>query len=310
MNRNEDMGYIIGVDLGGTNLRVALADEKKNIISIRKETLDKPDWIGATDQLINMIGHLVKESDISQIGVAAAGIIDLNRGTLKRQKLSKHSIDFMGPLKQAYDVPIIVVNDVNAAVLAERELGAGRGCDNLAYVTFSTGIGCGLIKDGKLIVEDEVNSLELGYMEVEFEGKYECPFAESNNWEKFCSGKNIPNFAKYLLENKYKDSMLAGSKLSTEEIFRYAKEGNVTALKILDEVGKINSFAFSKIIEQYGPEIISFGGSVALKNPELIMEPIQKYLEQSRVGVPKMLLTPLKEDVVILGALAILDYMK
>lgn len=258
-----------------------------------------------------MINSMVKEkSKISGIGIAAAGIMDVEEGTLKPARLLPYKMYLLGPLKEAYKVPINVANDCNAAVLAERDFGAGKGYDNLAYVTFSTGIGCGLIKGGKLVTEDGINSMELGDIPIKFEGIIECQCGGYNHWESFSSGRGIPKFAKYLLEHKYKNSELDGGKLSTERIFELAKDGNETALGILEEVGNINGFAFSKIIEKYQPGLITIGGSIALKNFEVVAGPIRNYLKRSGAKTPKIIMTPLKEDVVILGAFALANCAK
>lgn len=296
------MSYLIGVDLGGTNVRVALADQNIKIVNRISELVDKSSSQSVTNQIIRMINSAKGSSEISGIGIAPAGTINLEKGTLDAINISPKLINLLNPVRKTFRVPVKAMNDCCAAVLAEREVGVGKDYKNLVYVTLSTGIGCGIIYNDELIAKDEVNSLELGHEEVAFESEIKCPCGGVNHWEGFCSGLGIPNFAEYLLENKFSKERFLGE-LTAVEIFNAAKNKNKIALKIADEIGRINALALSKIIEEFSPELITIGGSIALNNQELVLRPLGNYLKGMAKKNPKIIITPLGEDAAILGAI-------
>jgi|Deesub1362B_J571_1020462.scaffolds.fasta_scaffold09089_2 glucokinase len=96
------------------------------------------------------------------------------------------------------------------------------------------------------------------------------------------------------------------SNLTTEVIFKAAKEGDELSLYIVEEIGRLNAIGFANIIDIYDPSLITVGGSIALNNPKLVMDPIKKHVEDYAVNrIPKILLTPLGSDIVLYGAVAL-----
>jgi glucokinase len=205
------------------------------------------------------------------------------------------------------------MNDCNAAVIGEHLYGAGKGLDNIFYVTLSTGLGGGAIVDGNPLNGKDGNAPEIGHLTLDPDSELVCGCGCRGHWEAYCSGANIPNFARILLRNRDLEEglllkMVGGDlgKLTSEMIFDAARRRDGDAVFIVDEVGKANAVGFANIVNAFDPELITIGGSVAMNNPELIVEPIKRRIDKHLINrKPEIRLTPLGADVVLFGGLAI-----
>jgi len=312
--------YAIGVDLGGTNVRAVLGDENGSILARTEErTVRNRGPQGLIAQLVNIIRRTASNigfNRIEGIGVASAGTLDPQRKMIRIfANLPFNNIPIVEPLQDEFNVPVRLLNDCSTAVVGEKVFGEGKEVDNLVYVTISTGIGGGVYIDGRLIFGKDGNAHEVGHMTIDMEGKLICGCGKRGHWEAYCSGENIPRYARLLLKNKeeaFRKSILAKitggnmEMLTAKAIYDAAKMGDDLSKMIIDRVGRANAIGFANIINLYDPELITVGGTVALKNPRLVMEPIIKYLpEYSLNRIPRVLITPLGGDVVLYGALAI-----
>lgn len=195
--------------------------------------------------------------------------------------------------------------------MGEHEFGAGKNLKNLVYVTLSTGIGGGVYADNNLLLGKDGNAVEIGHMIIDPEGKLKCGCGKKGHWEAYCSGRNIPNFVRLVLREKFKvkNSLLFKqvgkdlSKLTTELLFNCARAGDKLALQLVEEIGKLNAIGFTNLINAYDPELITVGGGLALNNPKLILDSIKKYVEDY-LRVPEIKITPLGERIVLYGAAA------
>ncbi|MEM2611943.1 MAG: ROK family protein [Thermoproteota archaeon] len=314
------MSVVIGVDIGATNLRVAVADLKGNILL--KETGKTPNQSGleVVNQIIQMsdraLGLLkLSRGDVKSIGVGSIGPLDLKKGiVVNSPNLKVGIIPVVEGLKKAFKSDVRLLNDCVAAVLGEKKFGAGKNLENIVYVTISTGIGCGAIVDNHLLLGKDGNAHEIGHIVIDKNGLLECGCGRRGHWEAYCSGRGIVNYAKLLISQDSKlweRSLLMThcgndlSKLNSELIFKSAKEGDEFSLKIVKETGLLNAIGFANIINVYDPELITVGGSIPLNNEELVLNPIKNYVSEYSINrVPDIILTPLREDIVLYGALA------
>ena len=301
------------VDLGATNIRVAVGDEA----GIRKKIVRRTDTSsgaeGITTQITNMIRTLHVEK-IAAIGVGSIGPLNLDTGcVVDTPNLPFKKISIVNPLSEAFHVPVILMNDCSAAVLGEQAFGAGRGLRNIVYVTLSTGLGGGAIVDGHLLVGKDGNAVEIGHLTIDPASDLVCGCGCKGHWEAYCSGSNIPNYARLLMEGKEAEGSLlfrlAGGDLegiTTEVLFAAASEGDPLALWIVDKIGEVNAIGFADIVNAYDPELITVGGSIALKNPAPILKPIKENIDRHLINrKPKIRVTPLGEDAVLYGALVL-----
>ena len=303
----------VAVDIGATNLRAASGDERglRRRISERTDADHGPG--GISGQLIRMVKALEMD-EVSAIGVGSIGPLDLGTGSIVgTPNLPFESIPVLEPLESEFDVPVRMLNDCAAAVLGEREYGAGRGLQHLVYVTLSTGLGGGAIVDGHLLIGKDGNAVEVGHLTIDPGSPLVCGCGKRGHWEAYSSGSNIPNYARLVLrEIGGKDSLLlelAGGDpggITPELIFRAAEDGDPAALTIVRRIGKVNAIGFADIVNVFDPQLITVGGSIALNNPDLILEPILENIDRHLINRrPEIVITPLGEDVVLHGALAL-----
>jgi len=311
----------VGVDLGGTNVRVALGDENGRIlakISERTEKTRGPE--GISEQIARIIRYLEEEEarkgEIVGIGIGSAGPLDLRRGGLMRPtNIPYDFVPLIEPLEDTFHLPTYLLNDCSAAVMGERFFGAGKKHENLAYITLSTGIGGGIYVDGHLLIGKDGNATEIGHFTIDFEGRLICGCGRRGHWEAYCSGNGIPNYVRLLLSQRRReeieDSLLMRTVkgdlnlLTAKNLYDCAKAGDPLSLELAEKIGVLNSIGFACVIDAYDPSLITVGGSIALKNERLVMDPIRRNVkEHARNRVAEIMITPLRDDVVLYGALA------
>jgi glucokinase len=313
----------IGVDIGATNLRVALGTKDGRLLAKQTEPTNvKGGAEGVSRQIEAMIrrilGSKISPKELRGIGIGSTGPLDLKRGAVvKASNLPWDFIPLVEPLQEAFGVPVRLLNDCAAAVLGEKVFGSGSKAQNLLYITLSTGIGAGVFIDGRLIMGKDGNAHEVGHFTIDFEGKLLCGCGRRGHWEAYCSGKNIPKYVKYLIEEgeELSPQEMSGSplvaevrrgSLTAEGVFNMAKAGDSLALKIVERLGMLNAIGFGDAINAYDPELITVGGPIALKNEELVLPPIRRLVGNHTVNrVPIIELTRLGEDVGLYGALAL-----
>ena len=310
----------VGIDLGGTNIRVALGDEKGRILARASERTEKtkgPE--GISKQIIRIVYRLKRNTGIKEIaglGIGSTGPLNLKKGGLmKPTNIPYDFIPLVEPLKDEFHVPVYLLNDCSAAVVGERFFGAGKKHENLAYITLSTGIGGGVYVDGHLLIGKDGNATEIGHFTIDYEGRLLCSCGKRGHWEAYCSGNGIPNYVELLLSNKSREeaesSLLmkaaAGDpkRVTPKILYDCAKAGDPLALEIIEKIGRLNAIGFACVVDAYDPSLITVGGSIALRNVDLVIEPIRRHVnDYARNRVPEIKITPLGDDVVLYGALA------
>jgi len=316
------MGKIaVGVDLGGTNVRIALGDEEGRILAKTSERTEKakgPE--GISEQIARIIRYLkekkVKTRKIAGIGIGSTGPLDLKRGGLmKPTNIPYDFIPLVEPLEDTFNLPTYLLNDCSAAVMGERFFGAGKEHENLAYVTISTGIGGGVYVDGHLLTGKDGNATEIGHFTIDYEGRLICGCGKRGHWEAYCSGNGIPNYVRLLLSQErheeIEDSLLMRkvngdlNLLTAKILYDCAKAGDPLSLELTEKIGILNSIGFACVIDAYDPSLITVGGSIALKNESLVIDVIKRNVkEHARNRVADIIITPLGDDAVLYGAIA------
>ncbi len=312
----------IGVDVGGTNIRIALGDTDGRILARLSEETEKtkgPEGVG--NQIIEMIRSLrareTRAGRIRGIGIGSAGPLDLKRGGLmKPTNIPFDFVPLVEPLERTFDLPIYLLNDCGAAVLGERTFGAGKDHENLVYVTLSTGIGGGIYVNGHLLVGKDGNAHEVGHFTIDCEGRLMCGCGKRGHWEAYCSGNGIPNYVRLLLEDKrpaevrrsllMKASEADLGKVTAKTLFDAAKAGDKLSQEIIEKIGVLNAIGFACVVDAYDPSLITVGGAIALNNASMVIEPLRRHVgDHARNRVPEIEITPLGIDAVLYGALAL-----
>ena len=313
------MEYVLAVDLGATNIRVALGTRDGKILSkVKEKTVRHGDEHAIANQIVKIINkhffHAIRYS--LGLGIGSIGPLDLEKGKIVNPaNLPFKTVKLKEPLEEKLGLEVKILNDAVAAVWGEKVYGLGRNVRNLVYVTLSTGIGAGVIVDDHLLIGKDGNAHEVGHIVVDFNGTMRCGCGKLGHWEAYASGRNIPKYVAHLVRTKFSQLLSTSSlkkyfdegMLTAEILFREAKSNDPLALRIVEEIGKINAAGFASIINAYDPELITIGGAIALNNSELVLKYLTKYLDLYVLNrKPEIKITPLGEDIVLYGALALI----
>jgi glucokinase len=252
--------YAIGVDFGGTNLRVALVSEGGKII----KKVKRPSSEEILEALAESIEEIRHPDAICGIGLGVAGLIDRknNRVFSSPNLRAIEGLDLVGELQRRFGAPVFLENDANAAALGERMAGAGRDFENFVLLTLGTGIGGGIIYRGRVL---EVPA-ELGHMSINPEAE-KCPCGNTGCLENYASARAMIARAVSMLE-KGTESLLKecckGSfyKLTPEDIYGAALDGDNLSREVLKDAGRYLGVGLANIINVLGPEAIILAGGL------------------------------------------------
>jgi glucokinase len=294
--------FVIGVDIGGTNIRVALVDERGNIIRKIKE----PSGEDTVEKLTSSIEALF-EIKVDAIGIGIAGVVDrVERVVKKSPNLPPvEGKKFIQEIEERFSVPVIVENDANAAALGEKWLGAGKESENFIMLTLGTGIGGGIIYKGDLL---DV-AAELGHITVEAEG-LSCPCGNNGCLESYASARALVSYVVEALE-KGKESVMREAyqgnfyRITSEDIYKYALEGDSLARDSFRRAGKYLGIGIATLVNIFSPEVVIVGGGL-IGAWDILVQEAKKEAERRAFPqlIEKINILPatLGDDAGILGA--------
>lgn len=267
------MNYYIGIDLGGTNVRICKVDEQGKIVQDVKSVsygLEGPKKIEEN------ILELLKQfdlSDVKSIGFAIPGPVDGERNVITQATNIPgcENYPFADNIHKVTNIPVFLDNDANAAGLAEALLGAGRGYNVVYYLTHSTGIGGGLIIDGKIIQGHKGYAGEVANVIVDPTGPYYPNYHHLNRGgvETLASGTAIGLIGK---------DKLGENGDSAKKVFALATEGNSIALDIVDKMAKDFATCLSAISAIVAPDCFVIGGGCT-NSSELYFDKLRQYFK-------------------------------
>ncbi len=293
----------LAIDIGATNLRIASVSAAGKILVAKKSKT--PSNIKSEKEFIEKVAKTISDfifenkiSNIKTIGVSVAGALNKKEKTAMLINISCEKIHF-GLLEKKLGVKINLINDCGAAVLAEGAFGK-HNTDNLTYLTISSGIGGGVISEGKLIEGVDGNAAEIGHFTVKSKYDLSCGCGGINHWEAYASGIGIPKFFKAWAKD-LNLSVNLNNYNNSKKIFDLAESGNKIALNFIHELGKINGQGISNVIFAYNPEVIILGGGIGLNRQNLIKDNIIKNIDKY-IRVPKIKITKLGDEITLLGA--------
>ncbi len=308
------MAYYVGVDLGATNVRAVVADDETIIGRSERATPRGPTGIEVTEAILEVTREACAEagvdpSEATAAGVASIGPLDLAEGAVIDPANLPDTIDripLTGPLSVLLDTERVYLhNDTNAGVIGERFY-SDRNPDDMVYLTISSGIGAGVCVDGTVLSGWDGNAGEVGHMTVDAQEQLTCGCGHDGHWEGYCSGNNMPKYARYLHSQDPVETALPieDPDFSAVDIFEHAGEDEF-ADHVIDQVAHWNTIGVANIIHAYAPIIIYVGGAVALNNPDLVLDPIRERVDDMvMTNVPEIQLTTLGDEVVVEGAVA------
>ena len=282
--------YKIGVDLGGTNVKIAMVDTEGHIIY--SNSVPTGAEMGYQYTISNMKQVIyasfketkVKKEQVAGIGIGCPGQIDSENGLVRLLPNIPGWVNI--PLAQImldeFGLPTKLDNDVRCATLGEYNFGAGKGCKNIVCITVGTGIGSGIVVNGQLVRGATMSAGEIGHMTLIDHNGEICGCGNTGCLEALASGPSIVKMAKeYLIGGKSSkfNELASNSVLSSQVVAEAAKLGDEVAKTIYRRTGYWIGIALSSVVNLLNPEIIIIGGGVAQAG-DLLFDPIRETINK------------------------------
>lgn len=315
--------YNIGIDLGGTNIAAGLVDENYNIVKkLSVETLASRPADEITKDMAKLCQRLCDESgisvsDLKSVGIATPGMADCDHGVvIYANNLPFLNYPIADRLKEFFPVEtVLIANDANAAAYGEAVAGAGKGYKDFVMITLGTGVGGGIIVDGKLYTGFNYAAGELGHIVIVHDG-VQCSCGRKGCWEAYSSATALIRMSKEKMET-CKDSKMweyvGGdiSKVSGRTAFDCMRAGDAAAKEVVDEYMAYLATGSANIINIFQPSVLCFGGGVA-NEKENLLAPLREMVgkevySRSSDTATKIKSAVLGNDAGILGAAALVD---
>ncbi len=316
--------YYLGVDIGGMSIKCGLVDEQGQIFCVKSV----PTKAGDADAIISDIAALCKDVvedfginlvDVAACGMGIPGTIDAEKGVIRyANNIDFSFVPIVKEFNKLINIPTFIGNDANAAALGEAVFGSAKGCKDVVFVTLGTGVGTGIIVDGKMILGKYGAGGEGGHITLKVNGEA-CSCGRRGCWEAYASATALMRQTKEAMA-KNPDSLL--NKIATEDggvsgktPFKAARMGDKTAKKLVSNYVKYVADGIISLVNIFRPECVIVGGGVSKAGDDFIAA-VQRRVSRYRYGgssSPKVLVkvAKLSNDAGIFGAAALaIDGMK
>ncbi|MGI6308441.1 MAG: ROK family protein [Dethiobacteria bacterium] len=315
------MKYLLSVDLGGTNIQVALAEKGGKIFKLQKfptraaEGRDNV-WRNLLAGLEEVLGQgMISRDKLAGIGVCAAGFFDFySRTMISSPNLPGwEGFPLEEKLKEKLNLPVLVENDANAAAYGEFVFGAGKGKRNMVNITLGTGIGGGIIIEGEIYRGSGGFAGEIGHLPVLFGGP-PCGCGRRGCLESLASGSAIAREGRALIARGHRTTlqkiMEEDEELTAYHVFEAAKDGDAEAARIVENAACYLGRALAAVVNLLNPEVITIGGGMA-RAGEIIFSPVRHHLKEASIQpageMVEVVPAVLGEEAGIRGMLALLE---
>lgn len=283
--------YYIGVDVGGTNLVAGVVDEQGTIRNKTGKPVDRS--LGA-EALSEEIAQLalraceeggVSPDQIQAVGVGIPGLVDNETGmVVQTANMPFRDTPFREIFHRFWQVPVYLGNDANCAALGEYWAGSAKGCSPAVMITLGTGIGGGMVVDGKLFTGFANSGMEVGHM-ITRPGGLACGCGNRGCWEQYGSATGLIRMTREAMQQN-PDSLLwqlCGGELDKVQgrtPFQGAKEGDEAALAVLEEYRQELALGLVSLINILQPQVICMGGGVSNAEDELLLTPLTQLVKK------------------------------
>ena len=276
--------YVFGVDIGGTTVKLGLFDVEGNVLDkweIPTRTEDSgenilPDIADSIKEKMKQIG----KDFVAGVGVGAPGPVD-GKGIVHRAvNLGWGTFSIKDTLENLLNMPVMAGNDANVAALGEMWMGGGQGYRDLVVVTLGTGVGGGIIIDGKMLTGATGAGGEIGHIHVNDKEEEICGCGNRGCLEQYSSATGITRLANQLLASSNKDSVLRSGEVSAKTVFDAVKERDPLAVEVAEKFGKYLGDALASIACVVNPEAFVIGGGVS-RAGEILIDYIRPHYEKN-----------------------------
>lgn len=313
----------VGVDIGGTGTKFGIVDRLGNVLfSSEMSTRSHDEVEGFIDELYNRLSPMIEQAGgigrMKGIGLGAPNG-NYYTGTVEYAPNLpwKGILPLAKMVETRFKLPVVLTNDANAAALGEMMYGAAQGMKDFIMITLGTGVGSGIVANGKLIYGHDGFAGELGHTIIIPDGRMHEGTGKKGSLESYASATGVRLTAIEMLESHNIPSLLRGipkESLDSKKVYEAAIQGDEIAKEIFDYTGKILGLALANFVMFSSPEaVVLFGGLT--KAGDLILKPTREHMEANLIQVfqnkVKILVSHLKEsDAAILGASALVWELK
>ena len=304
------MKYCFGVDIGGTTVKMGLFSTEGELfekweIKTRTENHGEAILPDVAESLQNKMQEKnIRKSEVDGIGIGIPAPVMEDGVVQKTANLGWGYKEVTREMKELTGLPVAAGNDANMAALGEMWLGAGKGQKNMIMVTLGTGVGGGIIVNGKPLAGSHGAGGEIGHFCVNEEETETCGCGNTGCLEQYASATGISRLARRRLERDDSPSSLRGSEISAKAVFDALKEGDAVAKEIVEEFGSYLGHALAAIAVITDPSVIVIGGGVS-KAGEILLEYVEKYFHEKAFFAnqdTRFVLAQLGNDAGICGA--------
>jgi len=318
MKQSKNTFYGIGIDIGGTKISITLGNRSGKILA--KKVLKTPQGRGfrrifkevrqASEMLVASYG--LKWGQIKGVGVGVPGLYNAQSGVIE---VSPNMRDWVGvnllkELRKVFKKPVRIENDANATVIAEKLFGQGKGCSSLIYMTVSTGLGAGILLDGRLVRGASSSGGEAGHMVVRYDGDKNS-LKVPGTLEGESSGLAIARKAgKVASKSKRLSALKKSRNLSSKTVKEAVLKGDRVAKGVLEEAGYFLGIGLANLVMTLNPEMIILGGGVLKgRAGNIVFQAAKESVKNHTWPAPhktcKIVKTKFLEDIADLGALSL-----
>ena len=283
------MAYSLGIDIGGTNIKAGVVDDNFNIIAQSKVKTNSEQGSDEVLKKIAEAGKLAIEeskiplSEISRAGMGCPGTCNPETGLVEySNNLKWENVPLQRSVAEALGIPAYIENDANAAALGEFYAGAAKGADSAIIITLGTGLGAGIIINGKLFSGSNYAGAEIGHTVLDPHGD-PCTCGRKGCFETFCSATALVKYTKRAIE-QHPDSLLAKTayeegRISGRTAFNAAKAGDKYGQEVVDNFINYLACGLINTINIFQPDILCIGGGVSNEG-ENLLKPLKERIRQ------------------------------
>ena len=288
------MNYI-GIDIGGTNLKAGLVDDFGNLLGTKKIKVSQiSDNDSLVWTLVSLIQDLCQATDvpigqIASVGVGVPGTVEIHSGAiLYTCNLPLQNVPLRKLFHRYLPMPLLIENDANCAALAEYHVGAGRESKRFITITLGTGIGGGIIHNGKIYHGANGMAGEVGHMSIEMGGE-PCPCGRRGCWERYASATALKRMTSRVLA-EHPDSILRtvvdenDGHVSGQSAFIAARRGDPVGQSICHTYIAYLADGIANLINLFQPDTLAIGGGVSNEEDKSLLLPLRREVE--RLTIP------------------------
>lgn len=302
--------YAVGLDIGGTKISAGVVDGAGRILARSRRPTTPDDASAIEHDVIELVAELAAEFPVDAVGVAAAGLVDADRSTVRfAPNLAWRDHPLGDRLSRALELPVVVENDANAAGWAEHRFGAAVGSPNMLMVTLGTGIGGAVISGSKLVRGANGFASEIGHLRFVPDG-LPCGCGRLGCWEQYASGSALARGARHAAATMPDRAVAlvarAGgdpARIHGEHVTALARDGDPLSVRLVEQLAGDLGLGIASLVAVLDPAVVVLGGGMATDG-DYLLPLVEKVVRAELVGPvePMIRVAALRDEGGLVGA--------